>query len=33
MEQIIQIKLTPDEQAALNKSAEDIKTNMNKVMV
>jgi len=30
MEQIIQIKLTSGEQAALNKSAEDVRTNMNK---
>jgi malate dehydrogenase len=33
MEQIIQIKLTSGEQAALNKSAEDVRTNMNKVIV
>jgi malate dehydrogenase len=31
MEEIIKIKLTPDEQAALNKSAADVKTNMNKI--
>jgi malate dehydrogenase len=32
MEKIIQIKLTSDEQAALNKSAEDVKLNMKKVV-
>ena len=31
MEEIIKIKLTQDEQAALNKSAADVKTNMNKI--
>ncbi len=31
MEEIIQIKLTADEQAALNKSAADVKANMNKL--
>lgn len=31
MEEIIQIKLTPDEQAALNKSANDVKANMVKL--
>jgi malate dehydrogenase len=31
MEEIIKIKLTPDEQAALNKSAADVKTNMDKI--
>jgi malate dehydrogenase len=31
MEEIIKIKLTPDEQAALNKSAADVKANMNKI--
>ncbi|MBM4159774.1 MAG: malate dehydrogenase [Ignavibacteria bacterium] len=31
MEEIIQIKLTPDEQAALNKSANDVKANMAKL--
>ena len=31
LEEIIKIKLTPDEQAALNKSAADVKANMNKI--
>jgi malate dehydrogenase len=31
MEEIIKIKLTPEEQAALNKSAADVKANMNKI--
>jgi len=31
MEEIIQIKLTPEEQAALNKSATDVKANMDKI--
>jgi malate dehydrogenase len=31
MEEVIKIKLTPDEQAALNKSAADVKANMNKI--
>jgi malate/lactate dehydrogenase len=31
MEEIIQIKLTPEEQAALNKSANDVKANMAKL--
>jgi malate dehydrogenase len=31
MEKIIQIKLTPEEQAALNKSATDVKANMDKI--
>ncbi|MBI3586249.1 MAG: malate dehydrogenase [Ignavibacteriales bacterium] len=31
MEEIIQIKLTPDEQAALNKSAEDVRANIAKL--
>lgn len=31
MEEIIQIKLTPEEQAALNKSAADVKANMDKL--
>ena len=31
LEEIIKIKLTPEEQAALNKSAADVKTNMNKI--
>jgi malate dehydrogenase len=31
MEEIIKIKLTPDEQAALNKSAADVKTSMDKI--
>ena len=31
MEEIITIKLTPEEQAALNKSAADVKANMNKI--
>jgi malate dehydrogenase len=31
MEEIIQIKLTPEEQAALNKSAADVKANMDKI--
>ena len=33
MEEIIQIKLTPEEQAALNKSASDVKANMAKLTV
>lgn len=33
MEEIVQIKLTPDEQAALNKSAADVKANMAKLSV
>lgn len=33
MEEIIQIKLTPEEQAALNKSAADVKANMEKVLL
>jgi malate dehydrogenase len=33
MEEIIKIKLTPEEQAALNKSASDVKANMNKIIV
>jgi malate dehydrogenase len=32
MEEIIKIKLRPEEQAALNKSATDVKTNMNKII-
>jgi malate/lactate dehydrogenase len=31
MEEIIQIKLTPEEQAALHKSAADVKANMDKI--
>ena len=31
MEKIVEIKLTPEEQAALNKSAADVKANMNKI--
>ncbi|MCX6120587.1 MAG: malate dehydrogenase [Ignavibacteriales bacterium] len=31
MEEVIKIKLTPEEQAALNKSAADVKGNMNKI--
>jgi len=31
MEEIITIKLTADEQAALNKSAAEVKANMNKI--
>ena len=33
MEEIIQIKLNPDEQAELNKSAADVKANMNKIII
>jgi len=33
MEEIIQIKLTADEQAALNKSAADVKANMAKLNI
>jgi malate dehydrogenase len=33
MEEIVQIKLTPDEQAALNKSAADVKANMAKLSI
>lgn len=33
MEEIIQIKLTPEEQAALNKSAEDVKSNIAKLNI
>jgi malate dehydrogenase len=33
MEEIIQIKLTPDEQAALNKSATDVKANIAKLSI
>jgi malate dehydrogenase len=33
MEEIIQIKLTPEEQAALNKSASDVKANMAKLNI
>jgi malate dehydrogenase len=33
MEEIIKIKLTPEEQAALNKSAADVKASMNKITI